>query len=58
MKTLNGLGAAGGHEHMAGGSIEIAPDADARDVGRSLADSLAQLMSLTAAPVHLVDTGS
>jgi nanoRNase/pAp phosphatase (c-di-AMP/oligoRNAs hydrolase) len=58
MNAMNGMGTAGGHEHMAGGLIEIAADIDARGLGRSLADRLAHLLGLTEAPAHLVETGS
>ena len=56
LKVMNGLGTAGGHAHMAGGSIEIEGDVDARTFGRSLAGRLASLLELTAAPVKLVRT--
>jgi nanoRNase/pAp phosphatase (c-di-AMP/oligoRNAs hydrolase) len=56
LKVMNGLGPAGGHAHMAGGSIEIEGDIDARTLGQSLAGRLASLLVLTAAPVKLVGT--
>jgi len=58
LKALNGMGKAGGHEHMAGGYIDIPAGIDARALGRSLADSLARLLGISEAPVPLVEKNS
>lgn len=56
LKVMNGMGTAGGHAHMAGGSIAIDNDVDASALGRSLAGNLARLLGFTTAPVKLVGT--